>query len=197
MRYLPPQLNEWDLTRALALILHSDSFLQRDEDERFRKINFRVKVNPSPAGGVRNDGTGTLTLPTVPIGYRFLDYVKEKPLKLDSKKIKFSPSKEKPAHNTALSLQKTPFISPDKEEERQKKIAELQDAIRVDIIQLGIFFRRPSKVGEALKSREYSIEWQRDYARDSTAWLRFEYDHKLLRIEVRILDLSRLSLAKF
>ncbi|KAF5373803.1 hypothetical protein D9758_000837 [Tetrapyrgos nigripes] len=184
IRYLPHQVNEWDLTRALALVLHSEPFLQRTEDERFQKINFAVKVNPNKAGGLRNDGTGVLTLPTPSIGYRFLDYVKDTPFKMDTRKIKFFPSREKPGSSFALSLQKSAYIDPDIEEQRQEKIANLQDAIRVDIIQFGIYFRRPSRPGEPLKSREYSTEWQRDYAKESTAWLRFEYDHKLMRIEL-------------
>ncbi|THU88603.1 RdRP-domain-containing protein [Dendrothele bispora CBS 962.96] len=188
MRYLPTTINEWDLTRRLALVLHSDPFLQPTEpDERFQKLNFRVSLTPSKAGGVRNDGTGVLTLPSQIIGYSFLDYVKEKPLKIEGKRVKFFKKGDRdgvPPKWITQTLQKAPYIDPGIEEEYSNKLLELQDAFRVDSVQFGVFFRRPPKAGEPLRSREYSIEWQRNYSETSTAWLRFEYAHKLIRIEL-------------
>lgn len=56
------QVNEWEVTRAIAAILHTeDAFRPAEPGER--QINFKVALNKPPAG-VRNDGTGTLTLPS-------------------------------------------------------------------------------------------------------------------------------------
>ncbi|KAK1227232.1 hypothetical protein PQX77_009776 [Marasmius sp. AFHP31] len=189
IRYIPEYITEWDLTRILAReILHTDEFHPRTHPDE-RKINFKASLNPSKAGGVRNDGTGTLTLPHLKIAHRFLDWVKETPLKINGKKIKFFASKDsgkKPRewHSTILTLQRTPYIDPDVEERHAQKLFDLQCSLRVDKVQFGVFFRPSSGVGGQAKSREFSIEWERDYVKESTAWLSFEYDHKLIRIKL-------------
>ncbi|KAL0581139.1 hypothetical protein V5O48_000928 [Marasmius crinis-equi] len=186
IQYLPPSINEWDLTRILARdILHTDDFHPRSHPDE-RRINFQVKLNPSKAGGVRNDGTGILTLPTPKIGFNFLDWVKEKPVKIQGKRIKFyfrdNGKKSREWHSTVMTLQRTPYIDPDVEEAHEKKVYNLQGSLRVDRVQFGIFFRPISIIGGKPKSREFSIEWEKEYINESTAWLRFEYDHKLIRI---------------
>ncbi|KAK7034082.1 hypothetical protein VNI00_012513 [Paramarasmius palmivorus] len=177
IRYLPSDINDWELTRIIQKILHDDEFLPRsDPDER--RINFRAKVNPSPVGGVRNDGTGVLTIPHVHIGFKFLDWIHKNPVKIGGKKIKFYKRNEPPLHWLVMTLQRTPFVDPNIEEEYAEKIFALDDKLRVDVVQFGIFFKSPG----AGSVREYSIEWQNDYTRSSTAWLKFEYDHKLIRV---------------
>uniref|UniRef100_A0A0W0FPC4 RNA-dependent RNA polymerase n=1 Tax=Moniliophthora roreri TaxID=221103 RepID=A0A0W0FPC4_MONRR len=178
IKYLPNDVNDWELTRIISkAILHNDDFLPRPDPDA-RKINFLVKVNPSLAGGVRNDGTGVLTLPNAGIGHKFLDWVKENPLKIRGNKIKFYRKWEPPWHSLVMTLQRTPFVDPDIEEAHANKVLQLDDKLRVDIAQFGVFFKSP----RAGSVREYSVEWQHDYTKISTAWLKFEYDHKLIRI---------------
>jgi RNA-dependent RNA polymerase len=186
--YLPSGVNEWTVTRYIAAVLHSDEFTPRrhqDMNSVDRPINFRVKLNLSKAGGVGNDSTGTLTLPTIEVGNKFLRWVKETPIKIEGKKVKFfrhgSPHKA-----LALTLDKTPYINPDIEEERHQKLWDLQDLLRVDAVQFGLFYRPiyPSNDREPMSPRAFSIEWERDYITESIGWLGFEYDHKLIRIKV-------------
>ena len=40
-----------------------------------------------------------------------------------------------------MTLEKTPYTSPDLEEERQNKNRLLDEALRVDAVQFGVFFR--------------------------------------------------------
>ncbi len=148
-------------------------------------LNFNVKLNPSKMGGVRNDGTGFLELPTEAIGRKFLNWVKETPIRIEKKKIKMYP-KGTVRDYVALTLQRTPFINPDIEEEWEDKCRQLDMRIRVDVVQFGAYYRPsyPTSPKQRLASRAYSIEWERDYAVNSAAWLKFEYDHKLIRITV-------------
>jgi RNA-dependent RNA polymerase len=189
--YLSNSLNEWDVTRAIALVLHSEEFAPRRQDPYAvdRPINFRVKLNPSKAGGVGNDGSGTLTLPTVEAGQKFLRWVKDNPIKLEGKKLKFF--RHGPALKyLALTLDKTPYMNPDLEEEHQKRVWELQDLLRVDTIQFGVFYRPryPSNDTESLSPRAFSAEWEHNYVADSSiGWLAFEYDHKVIRLKVSVL----------
>ena len=187
IKYLPGGVNEWDVTRVIAGVLHSDEFALRREDPNAvdRPINFRVKLNPSPAGGVGNDGSGKLTLPTVDAANKFLNWVRGSPIKIEGKRVKFF-RYGIPERDLALTLDKTPYVNPDLEEEHQKKLWDLQDLLRVDAIQFGFFYRPnyPSNDREQLSPRAFSIEWERNYVTESIGWLAFEYDHKLIRLKV-------------
>ena len=187
IRYLPGDVSEFDVTRAIAVVLHSDEFAPRRQDPNAvdRPVNFRVKLNPSKAGGVGNDGSGTLTLPTSDVGNKFLKWVKASPLKIGSKKIKFF-RHGVPVRHLAVTLDKTPYVNPDLEEEHQKKVWELQDQLRIDAVQFGFFYRPryPSNDKEPLTPRAFSIEWEHNYVTESIGWLTFEYDHKLIRLKV-------------
>ncbi|SJL00749.1 uncharacterized protein ARMOST_04063 [Armillaria ostoyae] len=181
LNFLPTTVNAWDVTRSLAEVLHSDEFHPVHENER--PLNFKVLLNPSKMGGVRNDGTGFLQLPTEAIGRKFLHWAKETPIRIQNKKIKVYP-KGTVRDYVALTLQRTPFVNPDIEEEWEDKCRQLDMRIRVDVVQFGAYYRPsyPTSPKQRLASRAYSIEWERDYAVNSAAWLKFEYDHKLIRI---------------
>ena len=184
-KFAPNECTKWELTRTFAGILHSDNFAPRAEDERL--INFQVKLNKNPAGGVRSDGTGTLTVPSEKIGNRLLEHLYNNPLKIGNRKLKFF-REGVPLKGLALTLEKTPYVNPDLEEEREKKLLALDARLRVDIVQFGIFYRPkyPLKDDEPLRPREFSIEWEGNYVRHSIGWLTFEYDHKLIRITVSL-----------
>ncbi|KAF8151715.1 RNA dependent RNA polymerase-domain-containing protein [Crassisporium funariophilum] len=179
IKYLPYEVNEWTVTRKIAEVLHSEDFAPKTE----RPINFRVELGSDQASGVRNDGTGTLTVPTEKIAHKFLDYVNNDPIKIEKKKIKFF-KRGQPSPWLAATLQKTPYVNPDKEEERQEKLAKLDSTLRVAIVQFGVFHRPkyPTRSEEALSPRDFSIEWERDYVKDSCAWITVDYDHKLIRM---------------
>ena len=184
-RFAPNECSRWDLTRAFSKILHSEDFAPRAEGERV--INFQVKLNPNPAGGVRSDGTGTLTVPSEKLGNRLLEHLRNDPLKINKKKLKFFRDGV-PHKRLALKLEKTPYVNPDLKEEHDRKLRALETRLRVDIVQFGIFYRPnyPSKDGESLHPRAFSIEWEGNYVRNSIGWLTFEYDHKLIRITVSL-----------
>ncbi|KAF9481150.1 RdRP-domain-containing protein [Pholiota conissans] len=186
LKYLPREVNNWEVTRALAGIIHSEGFAPVDVDGRV--INFQVKLNDNPAGGVRNDGTGTLTLPSENIGRRFLAHVMKEPVTINGKRIKFF-KHDKPPHSWLVkTLSKTPYINPDLEEERQDRMRTLDTRFCVEEVQFGIFYRDryPVTDKERPHPRAFSIEWpvNNDPYRGATAWLRFDYDHKLFRIEM-------------
>jgi RNA-dependent RNA polymerase len=55
------EANEWEVTRAIAAVLHAEDAFKPPEGER--QLNFKVLLHPCEVG-VRNDGTGVLTLPS-------------------------------------------------------------------------------------------------------------------------------------
>ncbi|KAF8893574.1 RNA dependent RNA polymerase-domain-containing protein [Infundibulicybe gibba] len=184
LAYIPGEANNWTVTRAIAEVLHSEEFASRKPDERV--INFRVRLNPSKLGGLRNDGTGTLTVPSREIGGRLLRWIEETPIRIGKKKIRIFRSRNEPHKGVTLTLAKTPYINPDLEEEREKILWALQEKLRVNAIQVGMLHRSkyPSTASERLQPRSFSVEWEHLCVTEDIAWLQFEYDHKLIRIVV-------------
>jgi len=185
IKYVPHEVNEWAVTRAIAAVLHSEDFAPIVEG---RLINFRVKLNPNPAGGVRNDGTGLLTLPTESVGAKFLAYIFKDPIKVDRKKLLFKKVNKPPPEFLALTLRKTPYVNPDIEEARYEKVSSLDTQLRVTAVQFGLFYQPkypPTEKGP-LSPRAFSVEWESKYDTDSRGrgQLSFDYDHKLIRITV-------------
>ena len=185
IKYIPHEVNTWTVTRAIAAVLHSEDFAPVVEG---RLINFRVKLNPNPAGGIRNDGTGLLTLPTETVGSKFLAYIFKDPIKINKKKLLFKRLDRPPPEGLALTLKKTPYVNPDIEEARDEKVLLLDTQLRVTAVQFGLFFQReyPLTEKDPLKPRAFSVEWESKYDSDSRGrgQLSFDYDHKLIRITV-------------
>ncbi|KAI6035723.1 RNA dependent RNA polymerase-domain-containing protein, partial [Pisolithus marmoratus] len=177
------QATKYDVTKAIAdQVLHKCPGLFVTDSEQ-RLPNFCVELNASECGGVRNDGTGTFTL-TKATGRRFLQLYRQGEISVivNEKKLKFRPSKEQVTAATEMTLEKAPYIDPDIERQRQEALVALQDGFVVCKVQIGTFYR-PDNTGPR-DNRAFSIEWEKDLTRQSRAWLNFEYDHKLMRIEI-------------
>lgn len=193
IKNVPSQANQWTVTRKIAEVLHSEDFTTIPISPDERPTNFQVKLNDSSLGGVRNNSTGTLTMPTTKHAHHFMRYLRKHPIRIDDRILKFIPSKESPPRSLAMTLEKTPYINPDIEEERQQIMHQLQDPIRIDEVQFGVFYRTYPKKPNPTKivpPRAFSVECKLDYASSSQGWLRFEYDSKLIRIEVSTLPVS-------
>lgn len=101
------------------------------------------------------------------------------------KKLYLRRSKEKPPHWLVRTLNKTPYLEPEVQAEREEKLWRIgQIRILLDAIQFGVFFRRPEDPRTANRSfsNEYEIRGSDTFAGE----LLYDYDHKLLRVEVRL-----------
>ncbi|KAG6826628.1 hypothetical protein H0H92_015101 [Tricholoma furcatifolium] len=188
---LPKDLDTWDVTTSIASIPHSSKLgfaPQRIEGSVLRNINFKIRLNPNSAGGVGNNGTGTLTLPTRKIGRQFQDWVtkvakgQEAPLKIKGKTVtfEFRPTWV-PPKDEALTLDKTPFTDPAIEKDHEKELSFLSGkGFRINAVQFGVFFQREYPSSE--KHREFSIESEGKDDTHGEAWLTIEYDTKCFRI---------------
>ncbi len=182
---VPFELSESDVVYKLIPVLHSEEF---SPPPPARKVNFKVRLD-YPEEGVRHTGTGILIVPD-DIANKFINWVKDNPIKPDRKsaKIKFfikGPAKER----WAKIIAKTPFIDPALEAKRRDIIWTVSTDLRVNAVQFGILFREkekyPSNDKDRLGPRSFSIEWEHDAVQKSVAYLRFVYEHKLIRITVR------------
>jgi RNA-dependent RNA polymerase len=113
------------------------------------------------------------------IGKLFLLWLKKDDnfIRINLKKLKFFRAKTKPLLGLMMTLDKTPYLDPDVEEERQKNIQALGVRYCVDKIQIGMFYRPSPGAG-----RNFSVEWEASFSSKSLCWLSWEYDHKLLRV---------------
>jgi RNA-dependent RNA polymerase len=183
IKRIPEQASRCTVIKAIARILHSEDFRRSPEPDE-RPANFQVKLNESKLGGVRNNGSGVLTL-MPELGRRFWKYTATTPVLVDGQKLKFFITDRKPPPGLAMTLEKAPYIDPDQEEERQGKLYELQEQLRVEEVQFGVFYRSyPKLQNNKVQSRSFSVECTRNYASKSLGWLHFDYDHKLIYIEV-------------
>ncbi|KAF8635589.1 hypothetical protein AX15_000237 [Amanita polypyramis BW_CC] len=177
---IPSSQSKWDIIRALMPVLHAEEFSPPGE----RKLNFKVKLDYPEDGGTRHLSTGTIIVPRE-VAQKFIAYVKANPIKLDENKLKFYIKGPARSRESEI-VPKTPFIDPGIQEEHQEILWQLDEALRVNAVQFGILFREtyPSSDSERPTTRSYSIEWEHDAVKGSVAYLRFEYDHKLMRVTI-------------
>ncbi|KIK67671.1 hypothetical protein GYMLUDRAFT_215812 [Collybiopsis luxurians FD-317 M1] len=176
---IPHVVDRWDLIKAVANCLHKPPFRQPRPD---RKLNFILYLFQNERGGVHN-GSGVLKVPSGKIARQFLEQVKRQPIKLGGSKIRFRDRNRWTSNRETATLQKAPFVDPDLEKDRQWRKEELEQGpgLRVVKVQFGILFQDPRAQPGA--SRKYSIEWEKEYSEAGQAWLKFVFDHKLIKIE--------------
>ncbi|KAK7038067.1 RNA-dependent RNA polymerase [Favolaschia claudopus] len=216
MEFLPVTADTYDVTLAIAATLHSDDFrafakdaaepVFRSESLSARQLllNFKVELNQSRVGTTRNDGTGTLLLPSGDVRAKFIEWiVKHKNhIKILGKKIKLFSLREV-LPRAADFLSKTPYVDPNIEREHEEKVWALHEALRVDVVQFGSYHTsypaRPIPDNKPPPLRSFSVEWEREYFSTDpssrkrsgspgpptgVAWLRFDYTHKLISIQL-------------
>ena len=196
----------WDVKRRIGSILHSDYFYNAtDSKDRpacvtraiivLRVVtnwcgpdrNFKVELNVGPNGIVSN-GTGTLTLGSRRLGDKFFKWLIHSPgdhdeeITLNGRKLRFFKGKNKPTRNLTQILEKAPYLPPEIEEAREDKLRKLDTSVHVNKIQFGIFYRPAGAAPGA--GREFSNEFEISHQEKGAGILWFEYDHKLIRIQV-------------
>ncbi|KAJ7217191.1 RNA dependent RNA polymerase-domain-containing protein [Mycena pura] len=195
INYLPTTADSFDVKVAIAGVLHSDDFrtfakeaaslmndIGSDPSSTRLLLNFEVELNQSTIGITRNNGTGTLSLPSGEVRTKFLDWVKQNPIRIAGKRVKLYRG---PGiwEQQATILSRTLYIDPAIEREHQQKLEELHEALRVDVVQFGYYYReypsQPIQNNQPIPPRKFSIEWEKH-----VAWLRFEYDHKRICIQL-------------
>lgn len=145
--------------------------------------NFDVELNKS--FGLQNNGTGILTLPDRQVGQKLVKMYRQKALSIEvhGKKIFFHISGKRPMRKKAEILDKTPYLPPDTEEEREKILEKLNERLYVDKLQFGVFYRRADDSTKT--SRRFSNEYELSHCDKSAGILYIEYDRKLIRIKVK------------
>jgi len=182
LRNVDTGVDEFAVTMAIAKVLHNFPFRTNSED---RLINFQVELYREKSIGARNDGAGALRLPTKNLGQKFLRWYKDpsnNTIRVGCKALKIFPTSNGVKHDIIMTLRKAPFVDPEVEKQRQLKLKELDVSLRIGKLQFGIYYKPlPSLPTDP---RSFSIEWSMDLDPPSVGWLKFEYEHKLLRAKM-------------
>jgi RNA-dependent RNA polymerase len=188
----------YDVTRAIAKVLHGRSFVTGHYPQQSRPINFSVTLSPDTVpNSIRNGGSGTLTIPFLSHAKQFLAFLVTRRLKIKvhGRAIHFYPSHQAPKHRVLDTLAKVfafsstcydcliplpnqvPYQDPDIIETNERIIKELIAQLPIRTLQFGVLARRPG-------GYVFSPEWEEDYQEQGDARLAFEYQHKLLRLKI-------------
>ena len=133
-----------------------------------------------------HNGTGKLTLPSEVAGkklFRLLFRNKDQWISLYGRTIGFKKLDGKPPHHIQQTLDRTPYLEPEKEEVLEEKLAKLDIGIHVDKVQFGVFFLESG--ASATATRKFSNEFEVSHVNKGAGILQFEYLHKLIRVQVR------------
>ena len=153
--------------------------------------NFQVQLNSGPNGIISN-GTATLTLGSRKLGDKFFKWLIHSPgdhdeeITLNGRKLRFFKGKNKPRSNLRQILEKAPYLPPEIEEAREEKLRKLDTSVHVNKIQFGIFYRPAGAAPD--EGRQFSNEFEISHHEKGAGILWFEYDHKLIRIQVSYRD---------
>ncbi|KAA1469185.1 RdRP-domain-containing protein [Dentipellis sp. KUC8613] len=186
LRYVDRDASKYHVVKAIETVLHGpDLFDPADPKTKGRVPNFEVKLEPRPAGGVGNNGTGRLVVPSQSLGERLLRWLRDNPekhaIRVLGRRIKIVPTRRKVPNGLRQTLEKALYVGPEKEKEHDEIVYELNKSLRVAKVQFGVWFK-PNDAPQA--SRQFSIEYEADYTQKSVAWLDLKYDHKEIRVEL-------------
>lgn len=130
-----------------------------------------------------------LTLPDRKVGQKLVKLSRNGELAVQCRdeQIVFRISPNRPPKYVTAVLEKTPYLQPDIEEERETINEKLSHRLAIDKIQFGVFYRDPNDPPDASRrfSNEYELTRRNQYA---AGFLVVEYEHKLIRLKVSVIS---------
>ncbi|KAI0064493.1 RdRP-domain-containing protein [Artomyces pyxidatus] len=182
---IPYDADVFQVQKAIEEVLHGpDLFDPEDPKTRGRVPNFKVRLNESEIGRLHN-GSAILTLPTRKLGDRLSDWLREPKngIRVLKRTLKFYRTNKVVNTGAKHNLEKSLYIGPEKEQERQKIVHALQESrLRIDKVQFGVWYKPP--LAPPNSGRAFSVEYERDCSERSSGYLEISYDHKAIKIEL-------------
>lgn len=183
--YIHRDATHFEVVKAIEEALHGRDLFDRDDPKtKGRPHNFQIRLNANTAGGIGNDGTGVLTVAPREVGSKFLQWLREDKshiVRVLEKKMYFARLEQPPYKDIAQTLERSVYVGPEKQLEREEILRKLDQVLRVAKVQFGIWFKEDDLPDTA---RSFSIEYERDLVKSSAGLLDLVYDRKMVRIEV-------------
>jgi RNA-dependent RNA polymerase len=178
--------DQYDIRKAVALVLHGpDLYDPNDKDNKGRKPNFQIVLGVSPAGRLHN-GSAILRV-TSKLGQKLLRWhresVADNTVVVCGRPLRIFNANQKVPFDVKQELEKARYIDPDQDKQHtQKEDYCSQVRLRIAHVQIGVWYRDPNAPPN--QGRAFSIEYQREFLRQSAAYLTVVYEHNLIRIDV-------------
>ncbi|KAI0367741.1 RdRP-domain-containing protein [Pilatotrama ljubarskyi] len=175
---------KWEVKRAFAEVLHGERFFDPTA-HKARPVNFEVQFREPGPGSLANNGTAVVILPDRMLGERFLRWAFQRGnrIEVQGRKLWLRRSEKNPPRGHVLALNRTPYIDPILEEEREARLGRIGPLrIVLSVIQFGVYFRRADDPPTA--NRTFSNEYEIRRTDTFSGLLGLDYDRKLLRIEM-------------
>jgi len=175
----------YDVRKAIQEVLHGPEFYDpNDRENKGRKPNFQVIMGKSPAGR-SHDGTAALRLPAK-LGPQLLKWYRQSEkhrIVVNGRPLRLFRSDNHVRSDVKQVLEKALYVDPDQDKLRtQTEDCAHAVRLRIAIVQFGIWYKESYSPGTG---RSFSVEYERNFLNHSAAYLFLEYEHKLLRIDVR------------
>ncbi|THH12039.1 hypothetical protein EW146_g7842 [Bondarzewia mesenterica] len=178
---IKPIATRYDVIKAVEAVLHGPDLFDSNEQLRAksRLPNFRVYLNTMGQDDAQLSGTVVVSRR---MGKRLLQWLSSHAIDVLGLAIQVSLSPHKLSSMLRWTLEKTFYVGPDKERERQDVLQKLDHRLPLDKVQLGIWdVHRPNALAPAL--RAFSVEYELDHIKKSITYLKLDYDGKSIRIE--------------
>ena len=180
----------YDVRKAVQEVLHGPEFYDpNNKENKGRKPNFEVVMGTSPAGRSHN-GKAALRLPGG-LGQKLFGWYRESEehrIVVKGRPLRLFKTDNRVPHDVKQVLEKALYIDPEHDRERTL-IENRAHSVRLRIakVQFGVWYKPSNSPGAG---RSFSIEYERDFMSQSAAYLYVVYEHKLIRVDVRVTLLS-------
>ena len=174
----------YDVRKAVQEVLHGPELYDpNNKENKGRKPNFEVVMGISPAGR-SHDGTAALRLP-VRLGQKLFGWYRESEehrIVVKGRPLKLFRSDNHIPPDVKQVLEKALYIDPE-QDKRRTRIKDRAHSVHLRIakVQFGVWYK-PSN--SSVAGRSFSIEYERDFMGQSSAYLHVVYEHKLIRVDV-------------
>ena len=181
----------YDIRKSVALVLHGpDLYDPNDKDNKGRKPNFEIIPGESPAGRLHN-GTAILRV-NAKLGQKLLRWHREatdNTVVVCGKPLRIFNAHQKVPYLVKQTLEKARYIDPEQDKQHtQKQDYCSQVRLRIAHVQIGVWYKDPN--GPPQQGRAFSIEYQREFLRQSAAYITVVYEYGHIRIDVSALSVG-------
>jgi RNA-dependent RNA polymerase len=184
----------YDVRKAVAAVLHGpDLYDPNDGKNRGRVPNFEIVMGKSPAGRIHN-GKAVLRVGSG-LGRRLLEWNRESEdndIVVKGCRLQvFNLFKAVPLDVKQI-LEKGLYVDPEQDRLRtQIKEQTWQVRLKIAKVQFGVWYKPSNSHGQR---RAFSVEYERNFMSNFTAYMHLVYEHKLLHIDVSATLLSHLEI---
>ncbi|KAI9452162.1 RdRP-domain-containing protein [Russula earlei] len=197
LKFIHTDADVYDVRKAVALVLHGPDFYDpNDKENKGRRPNFEIVMGESPAGRTHN-GTAILRV-AEKLGKRLLRWnydSEENNIVVNGRHLRLFNAHRSVPFPVQQTLEKALYIDPDRDRLRSHmEYQARQVRLRIARLQFGVWYKPSNSPG---KGRSFSVEYERDFLRQSSAYISVVYEHKLVHIDRETEENNYLILVKF